>query len=556
MRTFTSTKALALCLLAGVFLSINSCTEDYFDFDRLKEDPFTWTPDLAFPLVFSTLNANDIITNVDTSNIYQVDADNFVTLIYRSVIFSQTINDFFSIPSPLPFQDSESLDAGEIAQWNANGSVIANFNGIHSFGLVAPAGAELSEFEFRTGTLSINCSGNMGNGGSVTVTYPDLTLNGVPLTQIISLDNAQNGTSSTTLADYVLDLNNNGPNSLAVNYTLTVNNTGGGSPLPSDQFTVTTSINDGTMASATGNFGQFDIGLTPDDVDIEILDNQQEGEITFQDPRLKIRIENSIGADIAGTINQLRAVSDGGAFIDLDYTNVTGPNFLIPGASFQGDTSITEWYFTGQNNVNPGANSNIAALINANYENLHYDFTAQANPGAGPFSNFATSNSAVEVIADVELPFWGTAENFTIRDTLDFPVAEASDFQENIIEALLRVNTLNGFPVDGKLKLYLTDSLYNITDSLLAGPQDFLVRSGDIDGNGRVVNSVNTNNDIELDSTRIGTVFSAKYIILDAIMNSTYNGTTPIRIYNDYELQVRLGFRVKLSASPSDINDL
>lgn len=554
MRPFHSTKALALCLLAGVFLTFNSCTEDYFDLDRIKDDPFTWTPDLAFPLVFSTLNADDIITNVDTTNIYQVDADNFVTLIYRSVIFSQTINDYFSIPSPLPFQDTESLDAGEIAQWNTNGSVIANFSGVHSFGLNAPAGAELEEFVFQTGTLSINCSGDMGNGGSVTVTYPDLTLNGVPLTQIISLDNNQNGSSSANIAGYALDLNNNGANSLAVNYTLTVNNTGGGSPLPTDEFDVTTIITDGTMASATGDFGQFDIGISPNNVDIDILDNQQEGEIIFTDPRLRITIENSIGADIGGTINQLRA-QEGGNFIDVDYTGVTTQNFTIPGAAFLGDTSVTEWYFTGANNVNPGANSNIDQVINANYQDLHYDLSALANPGVGPFSNFATSTSAVEVTADVELPFWGTAENFTIRDTLDFPVAEAEDFQDNILEALLRVNTLNGFPVDGKLKLYLTDSLYNVTDSLLANGE-FLVRSGDVDGNGRVLNSVNTNNDIELDSTRIGTVFSAKYIILDAIMNSTYNGTTPIRIYNDYELQVRLGFRVKLSASPSDLNDI
>ena len=41
------------------------------------------------------------------------------------------------------------------------------------------------------------------------------------------------------------------------------------------------------------------------------------------------------------------------------------------------------------------------------------------NPGVGPFNNFADYTSAVSVIADVELPFWGTAENFTIRDTIN-----------------------------------------------------------------------------------------------------------------------------------------
>ena len=64
------------------------------------------------------------------------------------------------------------------------------------------------------------------------------------------------------------------------------------------------------------------------------------------------------------------------------------------------------------------------------------------------------------------------------------------------------MNTPNGFPVDGKLKLYLTDSLYNVTDFLQT--ENFCWGFGDVDSNGRVLNSVNTNNDIELDSTRIG----------------------------------------------------
>ena len=96
---------------------------------------------------------------------------------------------------------------------------------------------------------------------------------------------------------------------LLLRIMLTVTNTGGGSPATTDVFSATTTFTNSTMASATGDFGQFDIGLNPDNVDIEILDNQQDGD--YYRPRLTITIENSIGAEIGGSINSLEATSDG-----------------------------------------------------------------------------------------------------------------------------------------------------------------------------------------------------------------------------------------------------
>jgi hypothetical protein len=39
-------------------------------------------------------------------------------------------------------------------------------------------------------------------------------------------------------------------------------------------------------------------------------------------------------------------------------------------------------------------------------------------------------------------------------------------------------------------------------------------------------------------------------------MNSTNEGQTPIRLYDDYELKVSLGFQIKLSAGLSDLDGL
>ena len=95
MKIFRSRSFAALFILSGILVGLSGCYKDTFDFDRMKEDVITWEPDIAFPVVYSVLDAEEIISLSDSTNIYQYDPDNFITLIYRRRVFSQTVNDFF-----------------------------------------------------------------------------------------------------------------------------------------------------------------------------------------------------------------------------------------------------------------------------------------------------------------------------------------------------------------------------------------------------------------------------------------------------------------------------
>jgi len=53
----------ALTALGIIAISISACTKDYFNFDNLKEDFITWEPDIAFPIVYSIVGANEVISN-------------------------------------------------------------------------------------------------------------------------------------------------------------------------------------------------------------------------------------------------------------------------------------------------------------------------------------------------------------------------------------------------------------------------------------------------------------------------------------------------------------
>jgi hypothetical protein len=261
---------------------------------------------------------------------------------------------------------------------------------------------------------------------------------------------------------------------------------------------------------------------------------------------MRLTVKNTIGVPIQVAVQQLYGEGQAGT-INFNYSQAMPNPFTIAAAPALGDSSIQSFYFTRDN-------SNINQLVNGNFNSLHHDFDSQVNAN-GQVYNFASRNSVVEVKAEAELPFWGKSNHFIVEDTLEYPLGELSNIQGNIERGLLRINTVNGFPMDGILKLYLTDSLYNVIDSILADGS-FVLRSGPIDANGKVITPVNTNNDVPIDSARVASIFGAKYMIIHGDMISTNDAVDNIRIYGDDRLQVRIGLQVKLKASPSDLEDL
>ncbi len=120
MTKFKTHSLAALGLLSLVAMVFPSCTEDYFDMDTMQEDMFEWNPDLAFPLVFSSLTAADIV-GYDENNYYTYGDDSFITLVYTRTVFSETLNEFLEIPATQGLNQSISLTAGEVAAFPGSG---------------------------------------------------------------------------------------------------------------------------------------------------------------------------------------------------------------------------------------------------------------------------------------------------------------------------------------------------------------------------------------------------------------------------------------------------
>ncbi|MGB0917489.1 MAG: hypothetical protein ACPGU4_07850 [Flavobacteriales bacterium] len=551
MRKLRFGHLVATLTFSLIVVALSGCFKDDFDFDRMREDMIVWEPDLAFPIVFSTLDAEEIIGFSDSTNIYTYDSDNFITLIYRKRIFSQTIEDLFQLPQQQQLDQNITLNAVEIGQFTLNGSVEKTVNAGLTIGLTGPGGSAIDKMQFASGNMNISFTSNFEHSGILEVSMPEMRLNGSPYLQSFPFTYTSGAVSvnvNIPLDGYEMDMDNGmGANTVPINYRLILNQGSGATPTPVNQVQINHSFQNMVMSFTDGYFGNFTLDVNPADVDLDVVQSEHSGSLYFEDPRFRLRVNNTIGAEVDVTLDEFYATGGGNPQTDVDFSSlIPGNAFTIPPAPSLGSAATLDYYFTQ-------GNSNIKTIVNSEYEQIHHDVSGIVNPN-GPTYNFAEAGSSIEVVADVELPFWGYSNHFTIVDTVEVPFDEAADFADNIERGLLRINTLSHFPVDGLLKLYFADSAYNVIDSVLTDGE-FIIESGLVDSDGKVISATNTNNDIELDSARIHSLFASQYLFLSADITSTDDAGRNIKLYLEDNIEIRIGLRVKLNARPSDIND-
>jgi len=485
------------------------------------------------------------------TNIYQFADDNLITLTYRRKIFSQRVNDFFQLPQNQEVNEIINLTPTEINTFTTSGSVQKVQNSGMTLAISGPAGSQLDKLRLHSGTMRIAFTSNFEHSGTLLVVMPEMRQNGTPFSQTYPIDFQGGGAISFNidipLQGYEMDLDNGGgSNTIPINYTLTLNQGNGAAPNTSNIVAITHSFEDMKMAFADGNFGNFELEVAPGQVDLDVLQTDHGGALYFEDPSLRVRITNTFGAEVRLTIEDFFASLGGQPDLDINLNAlIPGNQFTIAPATAPGDSSVLEYLFNKDN-------SNVRDVINLQYEELNHDLSAEVNP-KGPAYNFATGTSAIEVVADMELPFWGYSNNFTIVDTVEVPFDEGEDFAENVQKLLLRINTLSHFPVDGSLKLFFADSNYTLIDSVLTNGE-FLIRSGVLNADGKVTEAVNSNTDIELDSTRIRSLFNSQYMLLHVNIHTPDAPNSNIKIFREDNIEMRIGIRVKLKASPSDLD--
>lgn len=542
MKIKKSINWIVLFIFAAVWISLlPSCIKDNFDLNKLSTTE--WNPDIAVPLVYSSLTIDDLLKK-DNGNLIVVGSDKFCTLVYKGNLFSLKASDLINIPDQQPPPFSASLSAGQISAFSLAGTITVPFSQTVTFDS-GVNGPKIDSVIFKTGALALSLNSDFKYSGQIKIIIPGAKKNGIVFSKIIPFTYSGSvpvlSNANVDLAGYKFDMTNGGIsfNEFIVNFEVTLSGTG--NPIsPSDQITITQSLSNLKFDKIFGDIGQMSLSPAVDSVDLSIFKHALgAASFTLADPSVKVVLSNSYGVPITASLSQFEGYTPGVG----SYAITGSPNplpILSPGFNQIGQ--ILKDSFSLDN-----SNSNIATVINNTPKSLIYKITSQTNPAGGStHSNFVIDTSRFKADMEVDLPLYGTAMDFLLVDTLPFKITQT--IPKEVESALIRTYNSNNFPFDVDMQVYFVDSVYTKLDSLVI-PNQLVLKSGTVNSITGIVTSPTENiYDATLNKTRLDNLKTSKYLLIRALANTTNGGTTNVKIYSDYKINVKIGIQVQVKA--------
>ena len=531
-----------LFIIAVLILIIPACMKDNFEFDKLTKT--TWNPNIAVPLVYSSLTIEDMLAKQDNAGLIVVGSDKFCTLVYNGNLFSLIASDLITIPEQQPPPYSASLNSGQISAFTFAGTITVPYSQNISFdsGLNGP---KIDSVIFKTGEIALALNSDFKYSGQIKIIIPGAKKSGAVFSKIIPFTYSGSvpvlSNATYDLTGYRFDMTNGGTtfNEFLVNFEVTLS--GAGPPvLATDQMTLTQTLSNLKFDKIFGDIGQMSLSPAVDSVDISVFKNVLgAGSFTLVDPRIKVLISNSYGVPINASLSQFEGYTPGaGTYAITGSPNplpILSPDYSQIGQILQDSFSL--------NNTN----SNIVSVINNTPKYLIYKIASQTNPAGGvTHSNFVIDTSRFKVDMELELPLWGTAMNFVLSDTIPFKISET--IPDEVESVLIRTFNSNGFPFDVNLQVYFVDSLYTKLDSLVI-PNQLILNSAMVNSTtGKVISPTSTIYDGVLSKSRLSNLETSKFLLIKAIANTTNGGSTNVKIYSDYKIDVKMGLQVHVKA--------
>ncbi|MFT7120246.1 MAG: hypothetical protein ACJAZ9_000416 [Neolewinella sp.] len=504
-----------------VFLILTACTKEIEDLSRIDE--VRVDADYAIPLIDSKVRLDDLIGDVTDDVSLAVDPDGLLRFRYSGEVVA--------VGSDVVFSRLDQIAAGIFLPITRERTAAP---------FVLPGDVELDVLRVKGGLLSYNLTNAYNRPVTVSLSLPDARLNGAPLVITAELP-ANDGTGDIPSISNVLtpvDLSmyelNTVQDSIYIVYTIT---DGNGFQLQPSENTVVV-ITGLRFDYVEGYLGQNLYPGGRDTISVNFFDNYQEGDIRFADPTISMTLTNSFGVPARALIDVLNVIDNEGNVIPIEGSGVTdGFDFDYP--LIPGDFAVTTFVFDT-------SNSNLADILSARPIALDYEVNAIINPDADTnVRGFLTDTAYYRARVDVDLPLVGSADQFTLRDTIPLNIMEE---YENVTAVTFRLTTKNGLPIDLEIEGTFLDANDNVLADLTDG-ELVILEAGEPDVTGNIYTQRVVTKDILLEDARLDAVRDAAKLVLSLRVTTAGGGTDFVRVTNLQELEVLLGAIISVSSS-------
>lgn len=281
-------------------------------------------------------------------------------------------------------------------------------------------------------------------------------------------------------------------------------------------------------------------------LNLEIYNNLVNGSFSFENPKMHVIVTNSIGIPIDISLGILESWSpiNGTNPIFLDLVSAPIPLNPSPGYPLVPGNSVETIYSYDK------TNSNLSTILTTAPKYIRYSVEGIVNPLPQIFPNFITDSSQFNVEIKLELPLHGSVSFLTLGDTIPFnlDVNDPSGNDAIVTEAVFVINTYNDFPVDIIMQLLFLDSNQTIIDSLYyTGAQNIL--SSALIGPPpalRTYERTHKVTEIPVTKDRLDRISQGTDILIKGQFTSSKGGIPLVKVYSDYQLEVKLAVRAKL----------
>jgi hypothetical protein len=291
-----------------------------------------------------------------------------------------------------------------------------------------------------------------------------------------------------------------------------------------DSISFSFTLTDLSFTLVQGYFGEKTINLNNTTIssDIDLLSNIS-GTITLTNPKMNIIVTNSIGVP-SNLDLEVKNHADDGNIYDLDAQTVVVPYPATPGETVQNSIPLTN------------ANSNMSSFLSHIPKDLEFSADMFINPyGFIDYSNFVTDQGKAKIGIEFDLPLELKVNNLTFQDTAAFELNKEGF--DKVESAQMYLFIKNGFPFYLNLELTVFDSITNIQyDHFYSG----LIHSAEVNTQGRVIHPAQSFTTFDLDHNRIDNILKSNKLIVIAVMNTTHNGSVPVKMYTDYKIDIKL----------------
>ena len=488
-------------------------------------DDYTLTDldaEFAIPLFTTNFTLADLVENFDDSTHVSYTEDGLLVFTYKGESVARSSEDIFKV-----------LDT-------INGVPIPFFDTLTALPFEPPNGVIIDRAIIKSGVIaSWGFSCNHTEDVTVTMTFPSLIKDGMPLTSSMSREYMDTlpvfgvRLSPIDLSGYELEVTDD---SVSVQFHVYREESGFVDTITNafvQFFDVRASYVEGYLGNEVYEFDR-------DTILIDAFDDLERGDVTFVDPKINLRIENSFGFPVRSITKNLDVFTLDNQIIALESPFISdGIDFNYPTLDEVGENKITEFSFDK-------TNSNILDVVSAGPVAVDYDFDAIPNPDNDTtIRGFLTDSSAFFAQVEVVLPIHGTLADFGAFDTLrvetfdfdvDLGVYGEADYAE------FKLVTVNEMPLDIDLQLYFADANSQIIDSLFQKPERIII-AAPVDGNGVVTQPVRKETFARMERNRFDKLEQTRQLLLKSSVSSLDDGTTNMQLRGHQLVNIGMGLK-------------